>query len=517
MFRAPTIDEIRSIAAGLGIHLRDEELLVYRDLAIEQLEFLDTFTQAREEEERPPLLFAERGPGHCPSAGEDPYNAWLWRCEIGGGNGPLAGKTVGFKDHIAVAGIPLTFGTHALDGFIPDFDATVVTRVLAAGGTVVGKNTHHGFGGLRSMGGQLGDYWDAINPHDATRQTGGSSSGPAVAVAVGDVDIAFGGDQGGSIRHPAAYCGVVGLKPTFGLISHMGAAYGGDPSIDHLGPIARNVEDAAAALQAVAGYDGYDPRQGRDVPETIDVVGGLHDGVAGLTVGVLAEGLEEPIEPEVRAGVLAAVETLRAAGARVVEISVPEHRTVLAAAGALQMEGYRAARAIGVMGTGARTHYPAGLIAAVDKAWQRDADELAGYIKLLWIVGELSRRTFHGAAYAKAQNVRPRYIRAYDRALTEVDLIALPTCPTTAPLMPEALSFSEGWRAELDVPKREGPSYRHLQPFSYTGHPAIAVPCGRAGDLPLSVQLVGRYFEDALVLRAALVVQESQEKGSRAG
>lgn len=518
MFRAPTTEDIRELAEGLGIHLRDEELAAYRELATEQLAALDAFAQSRVDEERPPLLFPERAPGHRPSAEEDPHDAWLWRCEIGGADaGLLAGRRVGFKDHIAVAGIPLTFGTHALEGFVPDADATVVTRVLAAGGIVAGKNTHHGFGGLRSMAGQLGDYWDAVNPHDADRQAGGSSSGPAVAVAVGDVDVAFGGDQGGSIRHPAAYCGVVGLKPTFGLVSHWGAAYGGDPSIDHIGPLARTVEDAAAALQAVAGWDGLDARQGREVPDRVDVLSTLRDGVEGLTVGVLEEGFDDETEPEVRDGVLAAVEALRAAGARVRRVSIPQHREVPMAAGALQLEGYRAARAVGVLGTGARSLYPASLIAAVDKAWTRDADEMASYMKLSWIVGELSRRSFHGSVYAKAQNMRPAFIRAYDRALAEVDVLVLATTPTVAPPVPERLPVAEAWKAELDVPARVGPSYRHLQPFSYTGHPAIAVPCGWAGRLPLSAQIVGRFFDEATVLRAALVVQESEEGRGHGG
>jgi amidase len=509
MFSPPTADDVRSIATELGLHLRDDEVVVFQQLATEQLEGLDAFLQSRGEEERPPMLFPERAPGRRSSATEDPANAWLWRCEIGGGEGLLAGKTVSFKDHIAVAGIPLTFGTRAMDGFVPDFDATVVTRVLAEGGTVTGKNTHHGFGGLRSMAGQLGDYWDAVNPHDPTRQTGGSSSGGAVAVAIGDVDIAFGGDQGGSVRHPAAYCGVVGIKPTFGLISHMGAAYGGDPSIDHIGPLARTVEDAATALQAVAGYDGYDPRQDRYVPERIDVLGRLHDGVEGIRVGVLEEGFSEPIQPEVRDGVRATVEGLRSAGALVKPVSIPEHPEILAAAGALQSEGYRAARATGVLGTGARTHYPAALIAAVDRVWTQEADQMATYMKLSWIVGELSRRSFHGAVYAKAQNLRPGLTRAYDRALTDVDLLALPTCPTVAPPVPDRVPFAEGWRRELDVPVRVGPSYRNLQQFSYTGHPSVAVPCGVADGLPYSLQLVGRHFEDPLVLRAALAVQTS--------
>src|SRR5262249_21728723 len=150
--------------------------------------------------------------------------------------GLLAGKAVSFKDHISVAGIPQSFASVALDGFVPQFDATVVTRVLAAGGTVVGKHAMHGF---------VNDFPQPFNPHDHTRSPGGSSSGSGAAVAAGEVDISFGGDQGGSIRIPAAHCGVVGLKPTFGLVSHFGAGFGADMTLDHVGPMARRVEDVA--------------------------------------------------------------------------------------------------------------------------------------------------------------------------------------------------------------------------------------------------------------------------------
>src|SRR6202022_1128022 len=158
--------------------------------------------------------------------------------------------------------------------------------------------------------------------------TGGSSSGSGAALAAGEVDISCGGDQGGSIRIPAAYCGVVGLKPTFGLVSHMGVAFGSEQSVDHTGPMARTVEDVAAALQAVAGYDGYDQRQGRDVPASIDALSHLRDGVRGLRIGILEEGFDDPIDAEVHDGVLAAVEVLAEAGAQISKISIPSHRTI---------------------------------------------------------------------------------------------------------------------------------------------------------------------------------------------
>jgi amidase len=511
MFVPPTPAEIISVAELYRIHLTDEEALAYQSYLIDQLASFDAFAQARLEEHRPPLLFAERGPGRRPTATEDPYNAWLWKCQIGGADsGLLAGKSVSFKDHTAVAGIPLTYNSFALEGFIPDFDATIVTRVLAAGGTVTGKNTLFGFTGGKSLGGYLGDYWNVVNPHDPDRLTGGSSSGSGAALAAGQVDISFGGDQGGSIRIPAAYCGVVGLKPTFGLVSHMGVAFGSEQSIDHVGPMARTVQDVAAALQATAGYDGYDPRQGREVPESVDALSHLGDGVRGLKIGVLAEGFDEPIDAEVRDGVHAAIAVLADAGAKVTEISIPEHRHVGPVAAALGAEGSRAVRATGLFGAWAKTYYPASLIGAVDRLWETHADLLSTYTKANLVLAELSRRNFHGAVYAKAQNVRQAFVRAYDAALEGVDLLAMPTCVTVAPVVREDVHFAEAARRDIEILQDGFDSLvRNTQPFDYTGHPALAVPCGKSGRLPFSLQLVGRFFDDPLLLRVAYAYQES--------
>lgn len=506
MFRPPSTADVQDMAASLGFTLGEEDARRYSDLLSGQLEVLDRFDNARIDEDRPPLLFPTRAPGHRPSAADDPFNAWLWKASIGGSDtGLLAGRSVSFKDHIAVAGIPMSSMSKTLDGFIPDFDATVVSRVLGAGGTVVGKNTLIGVGHLH-------DYWQAINPHAPGRMTGGSSSGSAAAVAAGEVDIAFGGDQHGSIRIPAAYCGVVGLKPTFGLVSAMGTtmsiASGSDPSIDHIGPIARTVTDVATALQAVAGYDGYDHRQDRYVPEDADVLSGLDAGVAGLTVGILAEGFDEPIEPEVRDRTRLAVELLSNLGAKVVEVSIPQHREVHAAAFALDGDGFRALRGSTAFGAGNRTFMPEGLVAAIDEVWMHQADALAAYTKSLLLLGEFSRRNFHGRVYAKAHNVRSTFVRAYDRAFDGVDLLAMPTCLGVAPPAFDEVSYAEGWdRAVPIMQVGFDAMIRNTSPFNYTGHPAIAVPCGEVEGLPISVQLVGGFFDEARLLRAAMAVE----------
>ena len=510
MYAVPDVDEVVAVAKELGIHLCPDEAVLYRKYLMEQMEQLDTFVQARLEEHKPPMVSAARKPGYRPSPEEDPLNAWIWKCRIEGeSEGLLAGKTVSYKDHIAVAGIPMSFGSFALEGFIPDFDATVVTRVLKEGGTIIGKNVMNGLSGGFGTGGGIGDYGRPLNPHNHDHVTGGSSSGSAAAVAAREVDISFGGDQGGSIRIPAAFSGIVGHKPTFGLLSHFGIGFGSDQSIDYTGPLTRTPEDVAATLQATAGYDPYDPRQTRDVPTSIDMLGRLADGVSGLRIGVLDEGFDDA-EVDVRDLVMAAVDVLAEAGADVSKVSIPEHHTIRAAYAALTGEGALAVFKTGFFGAFTRTYYPASIIAAVNKMWSSQADMLTPRSKLSLIASELSRRNYHGRVYAKAQNVRPTYIKAYDTALANVDMLVMPTCIMTAPKNHTTGSYLEA--VEENFATGNSISSRNTQPFNYTGHPALALPVGKSSaGLRVSMQFVGRFFEDPLLMRAAYTYQQSTD------
>ena len=510
MYAVPDVDEVVAVAKELGIHLGPEEAFLYRKYLLEQLREFDTFVQARVEEAKPPMVSAARQPGYRPRPEEDPLNAWMWKCRIeGAAEGLLAGKTVSYKDHIAVAGMPMSFGSFALEGFIPDFDATVVTRVLQAGGTIIGKNVMNGLSGGFGTGGAIGDYGRPLNPHHHDHVTGGSSSGSAAAVAAGEVDIAFGGDQGGSIRIPAAFCGIIGHKPTFGLVSHFGIGFGADQSIDYTGPMTRSVEDAAAALQATAGYDPYDPRQTRDVPSRVDVLGRLADGVSGLRLGVLEEGFDGA-EGDVRDLVLAAVDVLARTGADVAKVSIPAHHAIRMAQAALMGEGALALFKTGFFGAFTKTYYPASLIAAVNQLWASQADVLAPRSKLALIAAEVSRRHYHGRVYAKAQNVRPTYVKAYDVALADVDVLVMPTCLMTAPKNHTPGSYLEAVEDNLTMLNRSGS--RNTMPFNYTGHPALAVPVGKSSaGLPVSMQLVGRFFEDPLLMRVAYAYQHATD------
>src|SRR5262245_34304550 len=510
MYAVPDVDEVVAVAKELGIHLSPEEAVLYRKHLMEQLSQLDAFVQARIEEPRPPMIAAGRKPGSRPSPEEDPLNAWMLKCRIEGATeGLLKGKTVSFKDHIAIAGMPMSFGSFALDGFVPDFDATVVTRVLEAGGTVIGKNVMNGLSGGFGTGGGIGDYGRPLNPHNREHVTGGSSSGSGAAVAARQVDISFGGDQGGSIRIPAAYCGIIGHKPTFGLVSHFGIGFGSDQSIDYTGPMARTVEDVAAALQATLGHDGYDPRQTTDVPADVNVLARLSEGVRGVRIGVLQEGFEDA-QDDVRDLVLAAVDLLARKGAEVSKVSIPAHHAIRTAQAALSNEGALAVFKTGFFGAFTRTYYPAPIVTAINTLWATQADVLAPRTKLSLIAAELSRRTYHGRVYAKAQNVRPAYIKAYDTALAEVDVLVMPTCLMTAPKDYRPASYLEAVEDNLSSASR-GFS-RNTQPFNYTGHPALALPVGKSSKgLPASMQLVGRFFDDALLLRVAHAFQHASD------
>lgn len=502
MHLTPDANAIARVAESIGAHLGKEEAEQYRPYLLDMLRLVDQFMQDRVVTAPPPMLFPERGPGYRPTFDEDTYRAWLWKCDIGGGgSGLLAGKTVSFKDHISVARIPQVYTTQAMEGFVPDIDATVVTKVLAAGGRVVGKHMMNGF---------VGDYGAPINPHNTAHATGGSSSGSGAALAAGEVDISFGGDQGGSVRLPAAHCGLVGLKPTYGLVSHFGAGFGAEMTVDHIGPMARRVEDVTAALQAVAGYDPLDPRQRREVPDAIDVLSGLDGGVKGLRIGLLREGFAEPIEPEVVEANLEAARVFERLGAEVVWISVPEHAQTDGVYQTLALEGGQALFDAGFYGTGYKGYYPQSTITAIGRLWHDRTDLLPARSKLNLIAAEFVRQTYHGGAYAKAQNARVGFTEAFDRALASVDILAMPTSPTVAPeVLPVSTDARQAVEDNLGRNWIVTRMAYNTKPTNYTGHPALAVPCGKVGGLPTSIQLVGRQFEDGLLLRAAYAFQQA--------
>ena len=236
---------------------------------------------------------------------------------------------------------------------------------------------------------------------------------------------------------------------------------------------------------------------------------GLAEGVSGLRIGVLQEGFDEA-QDDVRDLVLAAVDVLARSGADVSKVSIPAHHAIRTAQAALSAEGALALFKTGFFGAFTRTYYPASLIAAINALWVSQADVLAPRTKLSLILAELSRRNFHGRVYAKAQNVRPAYIKAYDTALADVDVLVMPTCIMTAPKNHRPGSYLEAVEDNLLSASRGGS--RNTQPFNYTGHPALALPVGKSpAGLPVSMQLVGRFFDDPLLMRVAHAYQHATD------
>ena len=513
MFRRPEVEEVMEYGRAVGLDLTPTEARIMGSRMVEAIASLEAFYEMQIEEQRLPLKYHDRDPGYRPTEEEDPLKAFITKCRVSGADhGPLQGKTIGLKDHISVAGVPLTFGSHIMDGYIPDFDATIVTRVLDAGGTIIGKMNmdDFSFGGYGVSG--VGDYGRPLNPHNHAHVTGGSSSGSGAAVAGGYVDLAFGGDQGGSVRIPAAWCGCVGLMATHGLIPHTGV-FGLDPSVDFAGPMARTVEEVATLLECVAGPDGYDPRQVNLPLQLPKYTEALDKGVDGLKIGILSEGFGfEGSDPDVEQDVMEAISVLERAGAQIQQVSVPLHNKAFPALVALYAEGGKHIFDTNLGGAFAKTYYPSSLMATIGRLKQSSGTEFPPNVKLNLLLGNYLQQKYQGRLYAKAQNVRPTFVNAYNDVLARVDVLAMPTVAMKPPVHQGSKGHEEAlertlFDGELSMPWL--PYIHNTAPFNYTGHPAVSVPCGQSQGLPNGLMLVGPHFRDDQVLRAAYAYQES--------
>ena len=365
-FRIPTPEDLQRMAAANCFELTEDEMAGFRTYIPKifgSYEILDRMPEPRE-----PLRYRDRDPGYRPSPQEDPFNAIVRRCTLKGAHtGRLAGKRFGLKNNISVAGMPMSCGSLVLDGYVPETDATIVTRLLDAGAEIVATLNMDNF--AFSGAGDTSAQGAVLNPHNPEHLAGGSSGGSAAALFYDDIDITIGGDQGGSIRIPASWCGVVGLKPTHGLVPYTGIA-GFDNSFDHAGPMARTAADAALTLEVIAGKDPLDPRQG-DIPVQA-YTQALEDGVRGLRIGILAEGFGlELSEPDVEEAVRKAQEVFNELGAETMPVSVPAHKEASGIVWGLLAEGTTApssaAMVWAVIGRGSTTpdwRRPSGSFAA---------------------------------------------------------------------------------------------------------------------------------------------------------
>ncbi|QTH40201.1 Asp-tRNA(Asn)/Glu-tRNA(Gln) amidotransferase subunit GatA [Cohnella sp. LGH] len=405
----------------------------------------------------------------------------------GGERGLLFGVPAGIKDNIVTEGLRTTCGSKFLDNHDPIYDATVVTKLNSAQTVTIGKLNMDEF----AMGGsnENSAYRAVRNPWNLERVPGGSSGGSAASVAAGQVYFSLGSDTGGSIRQPAAYCGVVGLKPTYGLVSRFGLVAFAS-SLDQIGPITKNVEDSAYVLQAIAGHDGRDSTSANvDVP---DYLSALTGDVKGLRIGVPKEYLGAGIDPQVKERVQEALKVFESLGAVWEEISLPHTEYAIATYYLLASSeaSSNLARFDGVR-YGVRADNPANLL----DLYRRSRSEGFGpEVKRRIMLGTYALSSgYYDAYYKKAQQVRTLIKRDFDQAFEKYDLIIGPTAPTTAFKLGEQVN---------------DPLTMYLNdictiPVSLAGVPAISVPCGLAEGLPVGLQIIGKPFDESTVLRAA--------------
>jgi amidase len=412
------------------------------------------------------------------------------------------GERVAVKDTVCVAGVPMMSGSTVLEGFVPDIDATIVTRILEAGGEIVGKAVCEDL--CFSGGSHTAATGPVLNPHNHKYSAEGSSSGSAALVVQGDCDMAIGGDQGGSIRIPSALCGAYGLKPTYGLVPYTGILPM-ENTLDHTGPIARTVEDVALLLEVIAGMDPLDPRQRHEVKPT-SYTKSLPRDVKDLTLGIVEEGFGWPEGSEKAAdeAVTEAGFSFQKLGAKVRRVSIPLHREGVHIHTTVAMQGGFVQVIWGNgFGMGWKGYYPTALLDFFAKSKKTMADDLPDTVKLLVLLGHYMVTRYHGRYYARAQNQTRLLCEAYDKALRETDLLLM---PTTAPVG-KALPLEEKQTPEAFFQSLFR-YYWNACPFNLTGHPAINIPCVRSDGLPIGMMVIGRKFEDATVLRAAYAFQE---------
>ncbi len=412
--------------------------------------------------------------------------------------GALAGVPVGIKDVLATKGVPTTAGSKILEGYLPPYDCTAVARMEAAGAVVLGKLNCDEF--AMGSSNENSAYGPVRNPRDTARVPGGSSGGSAAAVAAGLAVVTLGTDTGGSIRQPAAFCGVVGVLPTYGRVSRYGLIAFAS-SLDKIGPFARTVKDAATVLQVIAGADEMDATSsGRAVEE---FGAGLEKGVKGLKVGVPAEFFGEGLDGEIKSAIETTLEKLKAEGAEIVPVSLPHTKyaiptyyvvaTAEASANLARFDGVR--YGLRAKGAGAGAHSET----LAEMYRQTREQGFGAEVKRRIVLGTyVLSAGYYDAYYKKAQQMRALITRDYLEAFGGVDVIAAPTTPTTA--------FKLGEKADDPVAMYLADIYTVTG--SLAGLCGVSVPCGESeAGLPIGMQILGKHFDEATVFQAAAAVE----------
>ena len=467
--------EIHSLAAESGVSLTEETAGTFVEPVSEILESMAP---------------VERVPDHAtrvesaePSNRPDPHNAFITTCRVSrtDASGRLDGYTVALKDNIALAGVPLTAGSGMLDGYVPERNAPVTDRLLADGATIVGKANMDEF--AFGPTGETSFFGPTENPRSPEHTPGGSSSGSGAAVAAGDADLALGTDTGGSVRIPASYCGVFGLKPTHGLIPTGGIVELAG-SLDTVGVLSADLEALTDGFATLA--EGWEP------PETLDGV--LPDS---LTLGIPESLFAAPVASHVAEHITGAIADLTAVGASEQEISLPSTSVSSAVWRAIAMSElfqYFVGNALPYrLPGGERPPYSA----AFRGASAADIDRLSGPLKQYLTIGAYLVTEDGGRRYGNALDVVQQLRAEVDEAFEDVDVLVSPATPTTA--------FEFGAFSRDSSP----PINNNTHLFNLTGHPAISIPCGTIDGLPIGLQIVGDRGADTEVLRVARTVTEA--------
>ncbi|WP_322924906.1 Asp-tRNA(Asn)/Glu-tRNA(Gln) amidotransferase subunit GatA [Paenibacillus campi] len=409
------------------------------------------------------------------------------RLSAGGERGLLFGLPVGVKDNMVTEGLRTTCASQFLRNYDPIYDATAVEKLRTADSVIVGKLNMDEF----AMGGsnENSSFMPVRNPWNLDYVPGGSSGGSAAAVAAGEAYFTLGSDTGGSIRQPASYCGVVGLKPTYGLVSRFGLVAFAS-SLDQIGPITKNVEDSAYVMQAIAGYDAKDSTSAKvDIP---DYISALTGDVKGLKIAVPSEYIGEGVDPAIKDAIMSSLQVLEGLGAEWEEVSLPYTEYAVATYYILASSeaSSNLARFDGVR-YGVRADNPANLL----ELYHRSRSEGFGAeVKRRIMLGTYALSSgYYDAYYLKAQKVRTLIKQDFDNVFTKYDVIIGPAAPTTA--------FKLG--SQVDDPLTMYLNDILTIPVSLAGVPAISVPCGFVDGMPVGMQIIGKAFDEQTVLRVA--------------
>ncbi|KAJ2988162.1 hypothetical protein NUW58_g4124 [Xylaria curta] len=509
-----TGEELKPVLKQAGLKLAES---VVQDFSLLLTNFeaaVDSLPDDREVQPRPDLEKYPRTDIHIPEDNE--FGAWASKvtakCTAPKSN-LLAGRTVALKDNVALAGVRCTNGT-AMVEWVPEVDATIATRIMDAGAVITGKAACEN--ACMEVISSTSVTGPVHNPYAKGYSAGGSSSGSGRLVATGSVDLAIGCDQGGSVRIPAAACGIVGLKPTLGLVPYTGIL-GMDATIDHAGPMTKTVRDCALLLEVIAGPDGWDDRQPPvelwdrqpDFVRNVDAVAELprNSMLDGVRVGVLVEGFQIPGQDQnVAASVRAAAERLSELGATVSSISVPKHIEAAIAWGcSVPASGPRGALLADSIGR-KELEFTDRCDLVGDKLTQAQFDALGPGASYMYLAYLWAQKRYGPKLHARCTNLFKAVGDDYDRAFKDCDVLITPTMPCP----PGRLAVAGYTDEPLKFMAMTATLLANTSPFNSTGHPAISLPVGFSPasedpnvKLPVGMQIIGRKYGDTDCLKVA--------------